>query len=100
MQRSYGGKAYPWTHTTGGFEAKTEYLKGVRETRRYKGFRREGTTYRIYDKSALISGIVHITVLNDEARGPQTLNIRYTAAYVLQDGRWRLAAWHNTWLPA
>ena len=83
---------FTWTHTTGGVEMKKEYLKGVQETHRYKGFRREGTAFRIYVKSALSSGVVHITVFMEDGRGGRTLDIRYTAAYVLQNGRWRLAA--------
>ncbi|MBI4443568.1 MAG: hypothetical protein HY649_09375 [Acidobacteria bacterium] len=82
-------------HTSGDVEEKEEYLRGVQETRRYKALQREGTIFRIYDKAALSSGIVHITVFT-ENRGERTLNIRYTAAYVVQDGGWRLAAWHNT----
>ena len=88
---------FTWTHTTGGVEMKNEYLKGVLDTRRYKGFKREGTTFRIYEKSALSSGIVQITVFDQ--RGGRILDIRYSAAYVLQEGVWRLAAWHNTRLP-
>ncbi len=88
---------FTWTHTTGGVEMKNEYLKGVLDTRRYKGFKREGTTFRIYEKSALSSGTVQITVFDQ--RGGRILDIRYTAAYVLQEGVWRLAAWHNTRLP-
>ena len=88
---------FTWTHTTGGVEMKSEYLKGVLDTRRYKGFKREGTTFRIYEKSALSSGTVQITVFDQ--RGGRILDIRYTAAYVLQEGVWRLAAWHNTRLP-
>ena len=88
---------FTWTHTSGGVEMKNEYLKGVLDTRRYKGFRREGTTFRIYEKSALSSGTVQITVFDQ--RGGRVLEIRYTAAYVLQEGMWRLAAWHNTRLP-
>lgn len=88
---------FTWTHTTGGVEMKNEYLKGVLDTRRYKGFKREGTTFRIYEKSALSSGTVQITVFDQS--GGRILDIRYTAAYVLQEGVWRLAAWHNTRLP-
>lgn len=88
---------FTWTHTTGGVEMKNEYLKGVLDTRRYKGFKREGTTFRIYEKSALSSGTVQITVFDQS--GGRILDIRYTAAYVLQEGAWRLAAWHNTRLP-
>ena len=84
---------FTWTHTTGGVEMKKEYLKGVLDTGRYRGFEREGTTFRIYENSALSSGIMHMTVFTT---GQRVLNIRYTAAYVLQNGRWRLAAWHNT----
>ena len=85
---------FTWTHTNGGFEMKNEYLKGVADTRRYKGFKRKGTTFRIYEKSALSSGNLQLSVENQGR--PATLNIRYTAAYVLQEGMWRIAAWHNT----
>lgn len=85
---------FTWTHTHGGFEMKNEYLKGVADTRRYKGFKREGTTFRIYEKSALSSGNLQLSVENQGR--PGSLNIRYTAAYVLQEGMWRIAAWHNT----
>ena len=87
---------FTWTHTTGGVEMKDEYLTGVRDTRRYRGFAREGTTVRIYDESALSSGTVQITVFTGDQSDERILNIRYTAAYVLQEGVWRLAAWHNT----
>jgi hypothetical protein len=68
----------------------------VADTRRYKGFKREGVTYRTYDRAALTSGKVQITVFTDDERGGRILELRYTGAYVLQNGAWRLAAWHNT----
>lgn len=86
---------FTWTHTTGGVEMKKEYLRGVLDTRRYKAFKREGTTFRVYETAAISSGNVHITVSAAD-RGERILHIRYTAVYVSQDGGWRLAAWHNT----
>ena len=68
------------------------------ETRRYKKFQRECTTFRIYDKSAASSGNLHMTVFTED-RGERVLHIRYMAVYVLQNGGWRLAAWHNIRLP-
>lgn len=86
---------FTWTHTSGEVEIKKEYLRGVLDTRRYKAFKREDTSFRIYEKAALSSVIVHITVFAED-RGERILHIRYTAAYARQNGGWRLAAWHNT----
>ncbi len=86
---------FTWTHSNGGVEMKKEYLSGVQDTRRYQAFQREGTSFRIYEKAAVSSGFVHITVFTED-RGERTLHLRYTAIYVLQNGGWRLAAWHNT----
>jgi len=86
---------FAWTHATGAVEMKKEYLSGVRDTRRYKALNREGTSFRIYEKAAVSSGIVHITVVTED-QGERILHLRYTAVYVLQHGVWRLAAWHNT----
>lgn len=77
---------FTWTHTTGGVEMKKEYLQGVRDTRRYRGFKREGTIFRIYEKSALSSGTVRITVFTEDERGGRIINVRYTAVYVMQNG--------------
>jgi len=86
---------FTWTHSTGGVEMKKEYLSGILDTRRYKAFKRERTSFRIYEKAAVSSGNVHITVFTED-RGELTLHLRYTAIYVLQNDGWRLAAWHNT----
>ncbi len=86
---------FAWTHTSGGVEMKKEYLSGVRDTRRYKAFQREETSFRIYEKAAISSGNVHITVFTED-RGERILHLRYTAVYVWQNDGWRLAAWHNT----
>ncbi len=86
---------FTWTHSHGGVEMKQEYLSGVHATRRYQAFKREGTSFRIYEKAVISSGIVHITVFTED-RGERTLDLSYTAIYVLQNGGWRLAAWHNT----
>lgn len=86
---------FTWVHASGGVEMKDEYLRGVRDTRRYKAFKREGTGFRIYERAAVSSGNVDITVSTQD-RAERILRLRYTAVYVLLDGGWRLATWHNT----
>ncbi len=53
-----------------------------------------GRAIRTYGKTGISNGIVHATgLLNGN---PFDIKLRYTAVYVKQKGKWRLASWQST----
>jgi len=91
-----------YTHSNGKVETKAEFLAALEGgALRYLAIASEGESPpRLYGDGAVgvITGTGRFRVRLGEREGEATL--RYTSVYVHRDGRWRLAAWHSSAVPA
>lgn len=85
-----------YIHSNGLTETKSDFLHSITtgnityQTMEPEADRR----IRTYGKTGISNGIVHATgLLNGN---PFDIKLRYTAVYVKQKGKWRLASWQST----
>lgn len=85
-----------YIHSNGLTETKSDFLHSITTGNiTYKTMQPEaGRAIRTYGKTGISNGIVHATgLLNGN---PFDIKLRYTAVYVKQRGKWRLASWQST----
>lgn len=83
-----------YIHSNGLTETRSEHLQNIAAGRLvYQTMQREAVQVRLYGKTALTNGIVHVTgILNGNSFD---VRLRYTAVY-RRRGHWRLANWQST----
>jgi hypothetical protein len=83
-------------HSSGLADTKAAYLEALRSGKtKYLTFDRAPSVVRIYGNTAIITGTATLSLRGQAA--PFTL--RYTLAYVMREGQWRMVAWQSTRLP-
>lgn len=83
-------------HSSGVVDTKASYLDALRSGKtKYQTFDRVQTAVRVYGDTAIVTGTATLSLRGQAA--PFTL--RYTLAYVLRGGQWRMVAWQSTRLP-
>lgn len=88
-----------YIHSNALTETKTDHLNAIGSGKIvYKTMERTaGTQVRRQGKWAITNGIIHVTgILNNN---PFDVQMRYTAVYRKQQGKWRLASWQSTRIP-
>ncbi|WP_159592533.1 nuclear transport factor 2 family protein [Hydrogenophaga sp. BPS33] len=88
-----------YVHGNAFVDSKKTYLQGVRAGRaRLLGIRREDTRVRLFGDVALLDGVSHARFeIKGQAREARS---RVMSTWVLRDGRWQMAHYHATSLPA
>lgn len=83
-------------HSNGIVDTKASYIESLRSGKtKYESIERGPSVVRVYGNTALVTGAATVGL-----RGLATpLSLRYTLAYVLRDGQWRMVAWQSTRAP-
>ena len=77
-------------------DTKASYLETLRSGKtKYLTFDRARSVMALVQQPAIITGATDLSLRGQEA--PFTL--RYTLAYVMREGQWRMVAWQSTRLP-
>jgi ketosteroid isomerase-like protein len=88
-----------YTHSSGVTETKAEFLDALKTGKYvYREITPRERKVRIHANAAIVSGPCHIVI---EPGGKRTeIDLYFTELYVKEGGRWRMALWHSTRLPA
>jgi uncharacterized protein (TIGR02246 family) len=88
-----------YTHSSGVTETKAEFLDGLKTGKYlYKSIEAPTRRVRVHGDAAIVSGPAHIVI---EPGGKRTeLDLYFTEIYVREGGKWRMALWQSTRLPA
>ncbi len=83
-------------HSSGLADTKTAYLEALRSGKtKYLTFDRAPSVVRVYGNTAIITGTATLSLRGQAA----PFSLRYTLAYVMREGQWRMVAWQSTRLP-
>jgi len=83
-------------HSNGVVDTKASYMETLRSGKtKYQTIERLPSVVRVYGDTAIVTGTATVGLRGQAA--PFTL--RYTLAYVMRDGQWRMVAWQSTRLP-
>src|SRR5438105_13721191 len=84
-----------YTHGNGKSQSKVEYIAEVTKgAAHYESFTESGTHIRLYDKVAVLTGLVDVKTPKAEPYRVRTLEV-----YVENNGRWQLAQKESVRLP-
>jgi uncharacterized protein (TIGR02246 family) len=88
-----------YTHSSGVEETKAEFLDGLKNGKYvYREITPRDRKVRVHGDAAIVSGPAHIVI---EPGGKRTeIDLYFTELYVREAGRWRMAMWQSTRLPA
>lgn len=87
-----------YTHTSGWMETKGEFLSSLgSQLIKYKSIRPTDTVIRIYDNTAVVTGISAMRIIYKEK--PLAFSIRFIEVYQKNQGNWQLVAWQASRLP-
>jgi uncharacterized protein (TIGR02246 family) len=88
-----------YTHSSGVTETKAEFLEALKSGKYvYRAIEPRGRKIRVHGDSAVVSGPCHVVI---EPGGKRTeLELYFSEIYLKQGGRWKMALWHSTRLPA
>jgi uncharacterized protein (TIGR02246 family) len=88
-----------YTHSSALTETKAEFLDGLKSGKYvYREISAPGRKVRVHGDAAVVSGPCHVVI---EPGGKRTeIDLYFTELYVKEGGRWRMALWHSTRLPA
>jgi hypothetical protein len=85
-----------YVHSNGVVDTKASYMETLRSGKtKYQTIERLPSVVRVYGNTAIVTGTATVGLRGQAA--PFTL--RYTLAYVMRDGQWRMVAWQSTRLP-
>lgn len=85
-----------YAHSSGVVDTKASYIESLRSGKtKYESIDRSPSLVRVYGNTALITGSATVGLRGLAA----PLSLRYTLAYVMRDGQWRMVAWQSTRLP-
>jgi hypothetical protein len=85
-----------YVHSNGVVDTKASYMETLRSGKtKYQTVERLPSVVRIYGDTAIVTGTATVGLRGQAA--PFTL--RYTLAYVMREGQWRMVAWQSTRLP-
>ncbi|HSD25894.1 MAG TPA: nuclear transport factor 2 family protein [Vicinamibacteria bacterium] len=88
-----------YTHSSGATETKAELLDALKTGKYvYREITPRDRKVRIHGNAAIVSGPCHVVI---EPGGKRTeIDLYFTELYVKEGGRWRMALWQSTRLPA
>src|SRR5262245_15140911 len=88
-----------YTHGSAKIETRQEFLDLIKSGYyQYKAIVTKDVTARIYGDAALLSGLVEVDVISNGQ--PAQPKLRFLEVWVKKAGKWQLAAWQSTRLPA
>jgi ketosteroid isomerase-like protein len=76
-----------YSHANGRTQNKAEYIAAILKTGRYESFAESDTQVRVYGGTAVLTGYVDVKIAGRESYRVRTLEV-----YVLNHGRWQMAA--------
>ncbi|MEI6411460.1 MAG: nuclear transport factor 2 family protein [Bacteroidota bacterium] len=84
-----------YIHSNAMLETKKAHLGAISAGRlRYDRMERKEAQVRLYKKTALTNGVIHVAGLVQG--NPFDLNLRYTAVYIRKHKTWLLLNWQST----
>jgi ketosteroid isomerase-like protein len=88
-----------YAHANSKLETKAEFLDLIKTGHyQYKSITPRDVTTRLYGDTALLGGLADVDVVSGGQ--PLSVKLRFLEVWVKQGGRWKLAAWQATRLPA
>jgi ketosteroid isomerase-like protein len=88
-----------YVHSNAKLETKAELLELLEKGHyQYRAITPKDVRVRLYGDAALASGLAEIDVVSGGQ--PIHVNLRFLEVWVRRAGRWQLAAWQSTRLPA
>ena len=92
------GDELTYVHSTGALDSKPRLLEELRTHElRYRSIASREAQARVYGDAGVIVGIATMQV--EKGAMSRALTLRYTASYVMRQGRWQLVAYQSTLLP-
>ena len=83
-------------HSNGVVDTKASYIETLRSGKtKYLTFDRAPSVVRVYGDTAIVTGTATLSLRGQAA----SFTLRYTLAYVMREGQWRMVAWQSTRLP-
>lgn len=76
-----------YSHANGRTQNKSEYIAAILKTGRYESFTEADTQVRVYGGTAVLTGYVDVKI-----GGRDSYRVRTLEVYVLNNGRWQMAA--------
>ena len=76
-----------YSHANGRTQNKGEYIAAILKTGRYESFTEADTQVRVYGGAAVLTGYVDVKI-----GGRDSYRVRTLEVYVLNNGRWQMAA--------
>jgi hypothetical protein len=83
-----------YVHSNGNVDNKQTYIESIRSGRaNYTGLTPGDRRVRVYGKTAIVTGIVAVTMNNNNQ--PTVFSLRYTDVYVRNGRQWQLVTWQS-----
>ena len=83
-------------HSNGVLDTKASYMETLRSGKtKYMSIDRTPSVIRLYGDTAIVTGMATVALKGQ----PAPFTLRYTLAYVMREGQWRMVAWQSTRLP-
>lgn len=88
-----------YTHSSALTETKAELLAGLKSGKYvYREITPKDRRVRVHGDAAIVSGAAHVVI---EPGGQRTeIDLYFTEIYVKEGGRWKMALWQSTRIPA
>jgi hypothetical protein len=86
-----------YVHTDGNVDSKQSLLNALANgDLDYKQMELKEVTYKVYDKTIILSGTMNVMVFSKKAGKTLDLNIRYLDVYQYNYSGWQLIAWQSS----
>ena len=86
-----------YIHTDGNVDSKQSLLNALANgDLDYKQMELKEVTYKVYDKTIILSGTMNVIVFSKKAGKTLDLNIRYLDVYQYNYSGWQLIAWQSS----
>ncbi len=89
-----------YTHSNAVVDSKQSYIEGVVNKRwAYSAAERPQEKIEVFGDAARVTGHVRLTLKNADGSS-RTVNGRFLNLWLKRNGRWQMAAWQSTPIPA
>ena len=89
-----------YVHASGKLDGKASLLASIGRDYRYLSSERGELSIRVIGDAAVMTGPAKLVLKNNTKPEPITLDCIVTQAWALQDGTWRMVAYHGSRVPA
>ena len=87
-----------YTHSTGDTDSKTVFIDNLKGARKYHKINHESMDVRLYGNTAVLTATAQIET-SQKGGSVNPAHLRFIHVWVLQNGRWQMAAHQSLRLP-